>query len=228
MPFCYSICLAQADRFDIATFKSPKGWKKETLASAIQFSSQDATSGAYCVMIFYKSVPGTPNPTNNFDLSWSSLVKSIAPSSATPTMQPQAKDGAWQVNSGYSTFDSDGDKGTIVLVNSSCNDKMVNLIIITNTDKYEKDITSFVNSIKLQAPDKPSYQPSDSNNNVSLTGTWGKGNSVGYLGGSFGRWSYTREQYIFNTHGSYSFARKVYVQNNKETLLTKETGTYKI
>ena len=94
---------------------------------------------------------------------------------------------------------------------------------------YEKDIADFLGSVSLKKLKTIPQQTSITNNNKnSISGTWGKGNSATLAGGSFGRWSYTKEQYIFNQSGAYSFARKVYVENDKETLLTRETGTYTI
>ena len=47
LSFCAATSIAQSEMFDIATFKSPKSWKKESLASAVQFSSQNVTTSAY-------------------------------------------------------------------------------------------------------------------------------------------------------------------------------------
>ncbi len=64
------------------------------------------------------------------------------------------------------------------------------------------------------------------NNNLSVLGSWGKSNSVSQLNNRFGTYSYNKQQYIFNQNGDYSFLAKNYSEDNSETILIKETGTY--
>ncbi|HMK19434.1 MAG TPA: hypothetical protein VK492_14625 [Chitinophagaceae bacterium] len=141
---------AQKETFDIATYTVPKTWKKKRTESAVQFSKEDAAKGTYCLITLYKAVPGTTNSKENFDLAWTSVVKEMVNVSAAPEMQPSAKEDDWEVESGYAAFESDGEKGVALLVTSTGYNKMVNLIILTNTDAYETEMTSFIGSISLK------------------------------------------------------------------------------
>lgn len=141
---------AQKETFDIATYTAPKTWKKKLAESAVQFSKEDAAKGTYCLITLYKSVPGTTNSKENFDLAWTSVVKEMVKVSTAPEMQPSAKEDDWDVESGYAAFESDGEKGVALLVTSTGYNKMVNLLILTNTDVYEKEMTSFIGSISLK------------------------------------------------------------------------------
>ncbi len=143
---------AQQQTFDIATYTAPKTWKKQSAESAVQFSKEDAAKGTYCMITLYKSVPGTPGSKENFDFAWTSVVKEMVTVSTSPEMQPPATENGWEVQSGYAPFESDGTKGVVVLVTSSAFKKMVNIIILTNTDVYEKDITAFLESVSLKKP----------------------------------------------------------------------------
>ena len=226
---CAANVFAQKQTFDITTFTPPKGWKKQAAESAIQFSKENTAKGTYCLITLYKSVPGTANAKENFDLAWETLVKEMVTVSTLAEMQPAAIEDGWEAQSGYAPFEGEGSKGIVVLVTSSGFQKIVNIIILTNTDVYEKDIADFLGSVSLKKLKTIPQQTSITNNNKnSISGTWGKGNSATLAGGSFGRWSYTKEQYIFNQSGAYSFTRKVYVEYDKEKLLTRETGTYTI
>ena len=141
---------AQKETFDIATYTTPQKWKKQRTEDAVQFTKEDAAKGTYCIITLYKSVPGTTNSKENFDLAWTSVVKEMVNVSAAPEMQPSAKEDDWEVESGYAAFESDGEKGVALLVTSTGYNKMVNLIILTNTDAFETEMTSFIGSISLK------------------------------------------------------------------------------
>ena len=56
---------------------------------------------------------------------------------------------------------------------------MVNLIILTNTDVYEKEMTAFLESISLKKPETIPPQATDTNDDKnSIFGSWGKSNTV--------------------------------------------------
>ena len=69
-----------------------------------------------------------------------------------PEMQPSSTENGWEAQSAYAPFESDGKKGVVILVTSSGFEKMVNIVILTNTDVYEKDITDFLGSVSLKKP----------------------------------------------------------------------------
>ena len=154
--FCISVTIssAQKETFDLITYTPPKAWKKQPAESAVQFSKEDAAKGTYCIITLYKAVPGTASSKENFDLAWASVVKEMVTVSTAPEMQPAATENGWEVQSGYAPFESDGNKGIVILVTSSGFEKMVNIIILTNTDVYEKNVTDFLESInfKKQSP----------------------------------------------------------------------------
>lgn len=144
--------VAQQQTFDLTTFTAPKGWKKQVTETAIQFSKEDAIKGTYCLITLYKAVPGTANSKENFDLAWVSIVKEMVTVATEPEMQSPANDKGWELQSGYVPFESDGSKGVVLLVTSTGFEKMVNLIILTNTDVYEKEVGAFVTSVSLKKP----------------------------------------------------------------------------
>ena len=154
--FLWAVCVcaintfAQTETFDLATYIAPKGWKKQPTESAVQFTKKDSAKGTYCIITLFKAVPGTADPKENFDLAWASVVKDMVTVSAAPEMQPLSTENGWEMQSGYAPFESEGNKGVVVLATSTGYEKMVNLIILTNTDEYEKNITAFLESINLK------------------------------------------------------------------------------
>lgn len=153
--------MSQQQTFDLATFTPPPGggWKKQNTESVIQFTKEDAAKGAYCLITLYKSIPGKPGSKENFDLAWETLIKEMVTVSTKPEMQPAATENGWEVQSGFSPFESDGNKGIALLVTSSGFEKMVNIIILTNTDAYQTEMSAFLESIKLNKPTSTAKQP---------------------------------------------------------------------
>jgi len=143
---------AQTQRFDLTTFTPPKAWKKQATENGVQFTREDAAKGTYCAITLFKAVPATGDAKENYGLAWTSMVKEMVPVSGEPEMLAPATEDGWEVISGHSTFKQEGSKGTVLLVTASGFGKMVNIIILTNTDAYEKNVTSFLESVTLKKP----------------------------------------------------------------------------
>jgi hypothetical protein len=96
-------------------------------------------------------------------MAWASLVKEMVTVSAPPEMQPAATEAGWEIQSGYAPFEGNGAKGIAWLVSSSGFEKMVNILLLTNTDAYQKEISAFLSSISFKniAPvsSKPKTDP---------------------------------------------------------------------
>lgn len=232
--FCITVKMltAQTESFDLATYTAPRAWKKQTTETVVQFSKEDAAKGTYCLITLYKAVPGTASSKENFEMGWATLVKEMVTVSAAPEMQAAATENGWETQSGYAPFESDGNKGVVMLVTSSGFDKMVNLIILTNTNIYEKEMTAFLGSLNLKRPETTKQQiqtPAANNNNTSIQGTWGANTSDN---SSYrmknGVMNYISRQYTFNANGSYSFVSKAFDPLMNNIILGRETGTYQI
>jgi hypothetical protein len=102
------------------------------------------------------------------------------------------------------------------------------LVTTTNSEDYLKSVETFISSIEIKKPEVQSTQKKTSNNIVSITGTWGFGSNAMMANNRYGPWNYSKQQYTFNTNGTYSFIRKTYKEYDSETLLTRETGTYAV
>jgi hypothetical protein len=226
---------AQKETFDLTTYTAPKGWKKQLAESAVQFSKEDAAKGTYCLITLYKSVPGTANSKENFDLAWASVVKEMVTVSAAPEMQPAASENGWEAQSGYAPFESDGNKGIVVLVTSSGFEKMVSVIILTNTDVYEKDMTAFLESVSLKKPATALEQNNKHQNNKE-TNTQTAGSLTNYVwksqqnrkdavGNNAG---YSTTSYQFYSNGTYKFSNTTFQYYTPKYYMVNEDGTYQI
>ncbi len=140
------------DSFDIASFQAPKGWTREANDKTIQFTTENKAERTYCVLTMLKSLPATGTSVENFNLAWASLVKGAVNPTSPPEMLPSANEGAWAIEIGYSPFEKNGQKGVAMLATISGSGTMLNVLILTNTQAYEKDITAFLESIDLKRP----------------------------------------------------------------------------
>ncbi len=145
-----TLVFAQKTNFDLASYIVPKGWNKTGNENAVQYSKSDDAKGIYCMITLYKSVPGTADSKENFDMAWQTLVKEMVTVTTPPEMQPAASENGWDVQSGYAPFESEGSKGIAVLATSTSGGKMVNIIILTNTEEYQQTVTDFLESVSLK------------------------------------------------------------------------------
>ena len=163
------LCSAQKQTFDIVNFISPKDWKKESTESAIQFTKQDEAKGSFCIITVMKSTPGLESSKENFDAAWETVVKEMVKVSAAPEMQAPATKNGWEAQSGYAPFVSEGTKGVALLITSSGYHKMVNVLILTNTEDYQNEMSAFLESVDFKKPE--SVNNSNSVNNSQNTQT---------------------------------------------------------
>lgn len=88
-----SVAFSQQQTFDIINFTPPKDWQKKTAegGDGLQFSTENAAKGTYCIFTLFKAIPATANAKNNFDAAWTDLVKGMATVSADPEMTEPAQ-----------------------------------------------------------------------------------------------------------------------------------------
>jgi hypothetical protein len=226
------VSLGQApDTFDIATFKSPSGWNKQAGQDAVQFSIQD--KDAFCLITLFKSLPGLAGPKENFDAAWATIVKETVTVSAAPQMMPADNKGEWLLAGGFAPFEKDGAKGVAVLYTATGYGKMVNALVLTNTQAYEAEATAFLESISFRKPaaEVQPQAPAGTNGSLpSLAGNFWKqggirGGMLGHAGLSTGTFSKT---YQFFSNGTYKFSREDMQLAAPKYYLENEEGTYTV
>jgi len=217
-----------AQTFDLATFRAPAGWKKQTTEHSLQLSTDDKDE--YCLITLYKSMPTVGGADENFKASWDTIVKEAVTVNANAEMIPAENKEDWKALGGFSPFEKDGQKGVAVLVNISGHGNMVNVLVLTNTQKFEPSITAFLESISLKTPEAAPQTAAPAGGDVSaIVGSWGMSSSdQSSFAMSHGTSGYITRQYDFNSNGTYVFMVKTFTYTSSELLFTKETGTYKL
>ncbi len=149
----------QTEKFDVVTFKTPRGWQKQAGENAVQLGGE--RDGASCLVTMFKAVTGSPDAKFNFDSAWKTIVEEMVKVSGKPQMQPSASENGWTSQSGLAGYDVDGKKGVVLLVTLTGGGKMVNIVILTDSNAFETEIASFLGSIDLPKVDPPRTQTPD-------------------------------------------------------------------
>lgn len=159
LSFVNSLSAQTTETFDIATFQPPTGWAKKAGPDGIQFSAEDKSSGGFTLITMFRSVPALANSKENFDAAWQTIVKEAVSVTTAPAMQPSSNPEGWKLEVGSAPFEKDGVKGVVILFNVSGYGKMLNVMVLTNTQAHEEAITAFVGSVNLKKPAIESQPP---------------------------------------------------------------------
>lgn len=146
----------QKQHFDMVRYTIPNGWQQSTKPKTVSISKEDK-QGNYCIITIYKSVESGSDSRQNFDVSWESLVqKTLATDKA--VMQPAGTDNGWTSETGSAPFEKDGLKGAVILITNTSAAKMVNIVILTNTQLYQKEMENFLNDLSFSKPETNTSQ----------------------------------------------------------------------
>jgi hypothetical protein len=223
---------AQApETFDIATFRVPRGWNKQPEQYAVRLST--SAGDDFCLITLFKALSSLGALKTNFQASWETIVKDAVTPTSDPQLSPIENKDGWEILSGFAPFEKDGSKGVAVLVTATGFGQMVNVMILTNTQAYEKDIAAFLASITLKKPAvvaPPQTTPTNSGSQPSLTGNFWKMGAVrqGILGQSGLSTGTFAKIYQFFPNGTYKFSREDMQLAAPKYYLESEEGTYTV
>jgi hypothetical protein len=225
---------AQKQSFDLVTYSYPKGWQQQQNAAGVQLSVTDKKTNGYAIAIVTKAIASNNSASENFNNQWASLVKTAVTVNGSPTIQAPVKNNGWDIISGMANYTDGANKGQATLLCATGGGQTISVVLMTNTQQYQNELTAFKNSLeiaKVAATSKNNKVPATVNtNNSALVGKIWEGNMSenfvggtlnGYYTGGFFKW-----QYQFNANGTYKF---IYVGASAYTepnLLQYETGTY--
>ena len=194
---------AQVEKFDIVTYRAPKGWEIKKGADALQFTKEDKATGAFCIVTVYRSMDAGTDSRANFLTAWKALVNETFKSPAEPQIgTPGPKDG-WMAEVGLAPVNTEELKGAAMLTTMTGGSKMLNVLVLTNSDSFTKEVESIVDSIKLppvQAAKAQSTSPATTAAPARLIGKWNRSGSVHPTYAdpvSWGTAGYTTSRYEF-------------------------------
>lgn len=225
--------LAQKETFDLLSYTPIKGWKKATSNDYISFSAVDEAKGSFCSITIYRSGDGDTDSKINFDNSWQKMAAEQM-GAGNPAMEAPSSENGWQLQSGSSAFNKGGLSGKATLVTATSGAKMINMVILMNSDDYAKQVSDFIRSINLKkapALNAATSQQSSNTGNSPIVGIWLDNTleTSGYMNGMpMYTAGYTRKEYTFYANGTYRYLRKAWFTTVKNILFGYETGTWSV
>lgn len=222
------------ETFDVVTYTAPKGWQKSVETNAIQFTKQNGNKIA--IMMLFKSIPTAKDSKTTFDASWDSIVKELLTKVDAPQMQSAIDKNGWKIESGVAIGEKDGEKVAVMLLSATGGGKVVNLLVLYNSESFQTDIEKFVSSINLPKVNKANTSKVEANNsatnNASLVGLWVHYNteSSGLNSNGFHMLTggYMRREYLLKADGTYVFRAKDWMVYVKDILYIYETGRWSV
>ena len=149
---------AQTKTFDLVTFTPPKGWDETVTADAILYSKED-TKGDACTLRLYRSISASSDSNTNFDKAWESLVRDSLGVTSAPEREAMIEEKGWRAESGYAQFTYQGANCVVALIAMTRGSQLVNLVVITNSADFEKEITAFSDSFSFKPAAPVASQP---------------------------------------------------------------------
>lgn len=143
---------AQKKTFDIISFTTPKGWELSEKNETVTFTKEEDGKG-FCIITLYKSIDAGidagSDAQHNFNMAWETLVQANLGAGAVQ-MQPGSTDNGWETKIGSAPFEKNGVKGAAILISSSNKGKLVNIVCLSNTNAYLKEMEAFMESVSLK------------------------------------------------------------------------------
>lgn len=137
----------QSQTFDIVRYQAPAGWEQSSTPETMTFSKEDQ-EGNFCLITLYRSVESLDDPAANFKMSWETLVQSVLGTGGA-VMQPASEDQGWKSEVGSATFQKENISGAAILISSTKGSKLVNTLILTNTDRFRGEMETFLEGMNI-------------------------------------------------------------------------------
>ncbi len=151
--FSSSVVLGQQETFDLATYTSPNKWNKVSgIKDVISYSITDNQSGTYCQIGIYKSTASKGSLQADFLSEWQDLVVKTYKPTSKPQLTPTTSEDGWEAQAGVAPFDFNGGKSAAMLVTMSGYGRCLSIVVLTNTDVYQQQIETFLESVDLKKP----------------------------------------------------------------------------
>ncbi len=230
--FCTSVAIsfAQKETYDLATYIPPVNWKKEVTDFAVGYSRANNKDTSWCRITVYKSFASKGSIDLDFNSEWQILIANPYQTTSPSQINKTQEAAGWKIKAGAGSFTFKNKKALAMITVFSGYNTCFSILATCNNEKYIQDIQNFIASVELKQPESSNDAVVNNNqlNNSYVIGSWGKSNSVSQLYNRYGTYSYNKQQYTFNTNGTYIFLGKNYSENYSETILIKESGTYSV
>ncbi|MEQ1584461.1 MAG: hypothetical protein ABL895_01170 [Cyclobacteriaceae bacterium] len=146
------------ENFDMVSYLSPRGWKKETNNSALSYVITDSKTGEWCRISVFKSMGSSGDLTTDFDHEWNELVAKLHEGIAKPVPEVVTQEG-WTVQSGAGNFMWQNRQSIILLNVISGYGRVASVTVSMNSRAYKTQAEGFLDSIEMLKTEVDTSQP---------------------------------------------------------------------
>lgn len=230
--------IGQNETFDIATYKSPKDWKKDTRQGVVSYTITNPSTGGFCVIGLYAAKVSVGSAEKDFAAEWNDLAVIPFAAEKNPKSETQTTADGWKAVAGTAPITFNGAAAYIVLTTFSGFGKTTSVIATLNDQAYIASIDSFLENLKLDKNAIVASVPAIQNNqtgvvnSASIVGTWSDqshllSNYINSSGGYTGDASiHSVTQYEFKS--DHTFTYSFLGISSTMTVRTESRGTYSI
>ncbi|MCP9753538.1 hypothetical protein [Ferruginibacter sp. HRS2-29] len=161
--------VAQKETFDLASYAVPKGWKKEQKENVVVYTYVDQKDKSWCQLGVYRNIASKGSVDQDFTDAWQELI--AGPYKTTgPTQADTALDvDGWKIKAGAGAFAYNNGHAMALLSAFTGYNRTVDVLAVTNSEKYIDAIEKFTTSIELKKPTTANL--TTANGNVQPTKT---------------------------------------------------------
>ncbi len=217
---------SQAQKFGIASYQAPSGWKEEKGTGFISYSKIEGQTFGQIALYEYTKSKG--DIQSDFDAQWKELVTNGREVSSPEKTKPETANG-WTAMSGSGTWKLDGSNVATILTVYSNKKVCVSVMINFSDVNFAKEYVSLLESLTLDAS-KATTVASTKTNSTGLVGLWvdydteNRGYQNGFPILTAG---YFRREYLLNADGTYTYRCKDWSVFVTDILFIYESGTWK-
>ncbi len=170
--------IGQNETFDIATYKPPKDWKKETRPGVVSYTITNPSTGGFCVIGLYAAKASEGSAEKDFAGEWNDLAVIPFAAEKNPASETQTTADGWKAVAATAPITFNGSAAYIVLTTFSGFGKTTSVMATLNDETYIAPIDSFLVHLlldkKATIADVPANQNNESKvvNTGSIVGIW--------------------------------------------------------
>jgi hypothetical protein len=137
--------IAQKQTYGLATFVSPKGWKKEVKENTYTcFSITNKATNSYCQIFVMLNIKSKGSIGEDFEQEWKTLIATPYKIEVKPEATAPEKKGDLTMKSGIAPFAFNNGTSAALLTTITAYGQAVSVVSLTNSTDYQTAIEEFL------------------------------------------------------------------------------------
>ena len=156
----FGVASLGAESFDLYEFMPPPG-TRQSGSDFIGFV--ESTPSTFAVYSLYKSVPGSGDPSRDFQDEWSAIASRDRRLTSRPTPRTNDAEGGWRGTLGSAGAHGDQQGPcTVLLAVFTGFGRKASVMVLYNSSTYQAKVDRFLSGIRLAAPTSSAAPPPSS------------------------------------------------------------------